>query len=1411
MKRAKYAHCVAWPTVRVADKNDEIKEVPSHLYQRMLSRIKDRSLTNYLYAVYLQKDVMESMDAEGYKRTKQNQHKANDVMKKLKVYDYISDRNRKNEFLMKEIGAMEEDGTIHIFNTGSETVRIAEEFNDKYTGKTANVRQTGEGFVIEISNKDSKTLDQELDVSEYYKGWNELDHQLKTQIGVNLSELEAMNPTYFNPLNISGIFTRFNFLKTATQANLSEENLELLLTLSKNTDIVNRFMDRLVQDGLVTSEGNPYKQAAKVLYDAFSNPNNVPSGQYSFYQNVVNKTKELGGLSIPLAKRNVDITLEINKNNLDFDAARTIRALNDRFGIEKEVAIRTATRIRSLSDAASDAIANTQRMLRNLETLPYDEKTMGSIQQQTHALSETGEALMKSLEQHKYYDGLLKYMTQGIPYINKVLNLLKEAKFTDDALTSAMDISKVIDKATNVFNTYYSIASALEGIDKIILDDSLSAQQKATLREVGKKVRELLDIQKNKMDELNETILGEVALHFLGAETAEGIGVDGTTIAEMISGMNDVTKRDLLYSISRCSNPLVGSIGSIIREAQRSRDNRLEKIGLEIDRITNKLFKSGVRHTDFMYEWVTDSKGHPLYEVVLSDIDWTAYQKDRSQAYYDFVEQGISGFELMDRMKQWEYEHTMEDDRFGSTLRVPNLMYRDPSKLDNLNVAQREYYDAMMTLKAQLHELMPEYAKHLYLAPQVRAPWEEQIKSMLRGKLGVRDMMYKWLDHLRIWKFRNDDASYYENGRPVKNAFLINGKEHTILTSDFQNNEIRNIPLFYIKGLEDSRELTHDFSFAMRKLAKTAINYDALSNIQALVETMSNTVKNIAINKKSLGKKAVDIVAQNNETILAQALVNFAGQNNVSEMLNEMIAVHLYGRGKEKTKMTLFIDNLLSLTRIKALAMNVKGFINNELMGEVSNLIEAIGSEMFNLADYTKASVWLFTKRNVMDLFSNNRNSMAALLERRFNPIQENYSDFGKRYHSTMMGTFFDNVNYMLGYEIGEYMIHMKVMYAILSHTKVMQKVEEDGKEVWKKVSLMKVLKKSQKIDGSSELYIDDNVTTLDGRAIENLDDPLFDELTRRIEYANQNCHGAMNAEDRGVISQRDIVRLGMTFRQWMIEHYSRRFRRMHYDNSAKDPIMQNFYYDNKVYINGKKVALYDAFDKIYTDDTHKEFTLKLKEDVEIKDKDGRRVDEDYVTALFNAYKASVGYREGYYTTVLSVMKNLTNEWKELGFKTAISEMGGNLTENQKYNLRKLFAELILFGLSTLQTRLAPDPDDDDSFAYRMWLYQIKRLQMELRVSNPIGAVMELGKLINQPIPSQSTFRGLIYPIWGLAAGDFLEEGKYRKYGKGYTENKYWHNIKRYSLPFYSQIEQLIHFEDDDDVYKVFEMQFKAY
>lgn len=71
-------------------------------------------------------------------------------------------------------------------------------------------------------------------------------------------------------------------------------------------------------------------------------------------------------------------------------------------------------------------------------------------------------------------------------------------------------------------------------------------------------------------------------------------------------------------------------------------------------------------------------------------------------------------------------------------------------------------------------------------------------------------------------------------------------------------------------------------------------------------------------------------------------------------------------------------------------------------------------------------------------------------------------------------------------------------MYSILNNRKVFLQ-QADGSR--KRVSLFDVIKKSDKIDGNSELYILDGVTTLDGRKLESLDDEYFDAIQRQIEY----------------------------------------------------------------------------------------------------------------------------------------------------------------------------------------------------------------------------------------------------------------------------------------------------------------------
>ena len=85
----------------------------------------------------------------------------------------------------------------------------------------------------------------------------------------------------------------------------------------------------------------------------------------------------------------------------------------------------------------------------------------------------------------------------------------------------------------------------------------------------------------------------------------------------------------------------------------------------------------------------------------------------------------------------------------------------------------------------------------------------------------------------------------------------------------------------------------------------------------------------------------------------------------------------------------------------------------------------------------------------------------------------------------------------------------------------------------------------------NSELIIDPNALYKDdnGNWVP-IDDKYLDKIRKKIRYVNQTTHGSMNEEDKGLIHQWMLGRFAMNLRQWMVEHYSRRFRKMHWDDS---------------------------------------------------------------------------------------------------------------------------------------------------------------------------------------------------------------------------------------------------------------------
>lgn len=90
------------------------------------------------------------------------------------------------------------------------------------------------------------------------------------------------------------------------------------------------------------------------------------------------------------------------------------------------------------------------------------------------------------------------------------------------------------------------------------------------------------------------------------------------------------------------------------------------------------------------------------------------------------------------------------------------------------------------------------------------------------------------------------------------------------------------------------------------------------------------------------------------------------------------------------------------------------------------------------------------------------------------------------------------------------------------------------------------------KEDGVTHLKIKDGVTVDKDGKIPVTMEGFIDALKGQVKECNQNLHGSMNQEDKGLIAQKFTGRAVMQFRQWMVEMYSSRFRKEHWSAYTK-------------------------------------------------------------------------------------------------------------------------------------------------------------------------------------------------------------------------------------------------------------------
>lgn len=1268
--------CLAWPLVNNG---------PSTMYKEILKLTKNKALANYIYAAYLQTGVAAQMDSRGKKRNKQNQHSAKDVME---FFDVASMQNETTHLYTAELNlSKDSSGNTINYTDANEALDKARTFNESSKGFVASVVQVGDHFNIVVNNKDARTQVRASEVREQQLLWDTMK-QAFNAVGIDIETLSA-EPNLVETINpIKGVsFPRhLNNLKLTRNANLSRRDIILLLKINESSSQVQRLM----------TKWGTIDDVAQKIYDNYRTRGGiVTASEASLIEIMLNQCKRYNGLDVNALENQLNQESSNFKSTSEEESIQsTLRVLDKKYDISAEEIHIIGKEITSLSQAAANAAVTIQRQIDKIESergLTPDVKRLETILKQ----------LMQELKSQHYYAGCLNFLSEANNQVLHIIDLLNNLPTTGTTLEIASANSKALLEIQSIKNAYYDIINAISHIDSITIEESISDADKATLRDKASLIKKEMDrVEMEVLRKLRISTMTDIVTEVLGNTVDNGI----PTANLVLMAESDSSIWDYLYSVGRTSNKLIASMGSIIRDAQDSRDKVFNEIEVRIRRANHKLTKAGYT-SEFMY----DSNGY-----IISDIDWDSYKKAKNKARIKYKQSGLRGFALKEAMDIWEENNTEDrivDFSNSRTEKVPNSSYRKPFPV--LAPEQLDYYNEMMQLKGELGSLLPHYAQKQYLPPQLRRSFLDAVENAKSAKDVVKAIWNKVKD---IWTKREDDTEFIENA-------VIDGDDYGITQGDFNNNPVRVMPIFFVRKLKEQDELLKDFSSALQALAGTAVNYDAMSQVREIVEFMGDFIKDQKIHANYKDKKSTEIVVEKGIKVFKD-LFKLADNSNTTTLIDSFIAQHLYGiKLKDQGKWAKLAQSILTYTSIRSLAVNLKGMISNALVGETQILIEAGTGEFYNLADWAWAKKTLFgdltgkVPGKIIDFFTNNKNSYDSLLADIFDPIP---GGFEKRSRTRYYNSFFRHLVSIdltfLGYQAGEYALHYTGMYAILHNTKVMI----DGKKSY----LYHAFKKEPKEDGNTKLVLKDNVTDMNGNPV---DQEFIDSIRKRIRYANQSTQGAMNDEDKGVLQQRMWGKFIMNFRQWMVEYYSKRYRG----------------------------PFWDA-------------TLKMN-------------------------------REGYWYTARMLAKGYANDYLDFKFKTVLHS--SEMNDMQKKNIRRLVVEHAILGSLYLLSMALGEPDEHKKdFWYRMWIYQTRRLIMDLETSNPVGAALNFKTMLNSPIAATNTVNGLLYPIFGI--GDITEtiqRGPYQGW------NKYGRNLLKYTTPFYDYIDQIYRMDEDDSAFKIFE------
>lgn len=734
-------------------------------------------------------------------------------------------------------------------------------------------------------------------------------------------------------------------------------------------------------------------------------------------------------------------------------------------------------------------------------------------------------------------EGIYTFIENALEELNKVNNRLIMLQNTP-----AANINERASVLRDVRNYLYSYKHVTDTIREALIDEERYADNR-----YGQRVRVVLDNVTTLLGDLfikYNNISMPLFVDFIKPFVGESITVPFGKFRGKTMTAEDLVKvadEDISF-FDRWLDSMADSSDYMLKvmdqAVKKSKENaRLETIDVlkQLQAATIRLEQAGIKNTDWMFE--RDRNGN-LTGNYISEINQSLF-KEKVRELFKSLNEKYGKNPIGDNAEKYRKERQAWFDANMETVngkKVPKLSIYGNKDFQNLNEAQRNYYNEIMRIKAKLDSYLPDKYTTLTNTVKIRKDLLERVRASNDVRSGTKQLWESLKDEFIR---RTDDIEF--------------GDKATI--KDFEGNAVQTLPIYYtkLKEGENPNDVSTDIVSTLTAYAAMANDFNEMNKIIDVLELGRDMLRERRIIQTEGGKPMVEKFKSVGRKV-ESTLTKSGDKTRFMQRLNDFFEMQVYGRymadegtfgntNIDKGKVANFVNRMTSLN---TLALNALSGISNVATGKVMMRIESFAGEFFNELntlhadrEYGKA-----LPEFLAEIGNRVKTSKLALWDELFNVMQEYEQDVRevnfdrKTWFSRMFGT---SALFIMN-NAGEHWMQNRTSLALADAYKMRS---PNGKIVslWDAMEVVPIDKTNKKL--GAKLQLKEGYTKEDGSAFTRDDIIAF---SRKSAAINQRMHGIYNKADRSAVQRLAVGRMGMMFRKWIKPSLNRRFNSASYN-----------------------------------------------------------------------------------------------------------------------------------------------------------------------------------------------------------------------------------------------------------------------